>query len=239
MGVWEMRGEPRHFVHSKVWCWVALDRALKIARADGLTDAPLTRWRSERDAIKADVIAHGWNESLGAFTQSYGSNSLDASNLLFAQVGFVAPHDPRFVSTVRAIDEQLRRGSFVDRYRVEEGDDGVAGGEGTFTICSLWLVLALTQIGALEAAERLFDEVVSCANDLGLLSEELTPDGEQLGNFPQGFTHIGIIASAFALEQARRRTSTGPDASFRGGEGRSARASLRPARPRPTPRPAC
>jgi GH15 family glucan-1,4-alpha-glucosidase len=204
-GVWEVRGGPRHFVHSKVWCWVALDRALKIARADRLTDAPLEHWRSERDAIKADVLANGWDERLGAFTQSYGSHSLDASNLLLAQVGFLAPHDPRFVSTVRAVGTHLRRGSFVDRYRVEETNDGLTGGEGTFTICTLWLVLALTQIGAVDEAQELFEEVLACANDLGLLSEELSPDGEQLGNFPQGFTHIGVIACAFALEKARRR----------------------------------
>jgi GH15 family glucan-1,4-alpha-glucosidase len=208
MGVWEVRGGPRHFVHSKVWCWVALDRALRLARIDGLTDAPLQHWRSERDAIKADVLAHGWDERLGAFTQSYGSGSLDASNLLLAQVGFLAPHDRRFVSTVRAVATHLRRGSFVDRYRVAETDDGLAGGEGTFTICTLWLVLALTQIGALDEAEELFAQVLACANDVGLLSEELSPDGEQLGNFPQGFTHIGIVACAFALEKARRRRAS-------------------------------
>jgi GH15 family glucan-1,4-alpha-glucosidase len=206
MGIWEVRGEPRHFVHSKVWCWVALDRALKLARKDGLTDAPLHRWRRERDAIKADVMANGWDEELGAFTQSYGSKSHDASNLLLAQVGFIAPRDPRFVSTVRAIQTDLSRGSFVDRYRVQQTDDGLAGGEGTFTICTLWLVLALTQIGAVAEAERLFEQVLACANDLGLLSEELSPEGDQLGNFPQGFTHIAIIACAFALEKARERT---------------------------------
>ena len=207
-GIWEVRGEPRHFVHSKVWCWVALDRALKIARKDGLTDAPLGRWRHEREAIKADVLAHGWDERLGAFTQSYGSGSLDASNLLLAQVGFVAPHDPRFVSTVRAVQKHLRRGAFVDRYRAGLTDDGIAGGEGTFTICTLWLVLALTQIGAVDEAEELFEVVLGSANDLGLLSEELSPEGEQLGNFPQAFTHIGIIACAFALEKAHRRRSS-------------------------------
>jgi GH15 family glucan-1,4-alpha-glucosidase len=210
MGIWEVRGEPRHFVHSKVWCWVALDRALKIARKDRLADAPLGRWRRERDAIRADVLANGWDEEFGAFTQSYGSRSLDASNLLLAQVGFVAPRDPRFVKTVRAIQRELRRGSFVDRYRVRETDDGLAGGEGTFTICTLWLVLALTQIGALDEAEQLFAEVLRCANDVGLLSEELSPTGEQLGNFPQGFTHIAIIACAFALQKERARALPEP-----------------------------
>jgi GH15 family glucan-1,4-alpha-glucosidase len=205
MGIWEVRGEPRHFVHSKVWCWVALDRALKIARKDGLTDAPLAEWRRERDEIRADVLAHGWDEELQAFTQSYGSASFDASNLLLAQVGFIHARDPRFVSTVRGIQRDLRRGSFVDRYRVTQTDDGLAGGEGTFTICTLWLVLALTQIGAIGEAEELFEKVLACANDLGLFAEELSPEGEQLGNFPQGFTHIAIIACAFALERAQSR----------------------------------
>jgi GH15 family glucan-1,4-alpha-glucosidase len=228
-----------------VWCWVALDRALKIARLDGLTDAPLERWRRERDAIKADVLEHGWDERVGAFTQSYGSGSLDASNLLFAQVGFIGSRDPRFVCTVRAINKGLRRGSFVDRYRIDQAEDGLAGGEGTFTICTLWLVLALTQIGAVDEAEQLFAQVLACANDLGLLSEELSPEGEQLGNFPQAFTHIGVIACAFALEKARRRVprsrgdEPGHDAACltEGGE-RSARESARRVRRRPTPHPA-
>jgi GH15 family glucan-1,4-alpha-glucosidase len=202
-GIWEVRGEPRHFVHSKIWCWVALNRALRIARRDGLTDAPLARWRRERDAIRTDVFENGWDDELGAFTQSYGSRSLDAANLLLAQVGFIDRRDPRFVSTVRVIQRELARGPFVDRYRVDETDDGLVGGEGTFTICTLWLVLALTQIGAAEEAERLFARVLACANDVGLLAEQLSPEGEQLGNFPQGFSHIGVIACAFALDTAR------------------------------------
>jgi GH15 family glucan-1,4-alpha-glucosidase len=203
-GIWEVRGEPRHFVHSKVSCWVALDRALKLARQDGLIDSPLGLWRRERDAIRADVLEHGWDGELGAFTQSYGSRSLDAANLLLAQVGFIAATDPRFVSTVRAIQRDLCRGGFVDRYRADETDDGLSGSEGTFTICTLWLAIALAQIGASDEAEALFARVLACANDLDLLSEQLSPDGEQLGNFPQGFTHIGIIACAFALDALRK-----------------------------------
>ena len=202
-GIWEVRGEPQHFVFSKVWCWVALDRALKLARLDDRDDAPVVHWRRERAAVRADVLERGWDARLGAITQSYGSGSLDAANLLLAQVGFVAADDPRFVGTVRAIQRGLRRGSFVDRYRVDETDDGFEDGEGTFTMCTLWLVLALTQIGAVDEAERLFEEVLACANDLGLLSEQLSPAGEQLGNFPQAFSHTAVIACAFALEQAR------------------------------------
>jgi GH15 family glucan-1,4-alpha-glucosidase len=200
-GIWEIRGEPQHFVYSKVMCWVALDRAVRLARKDGFADAPLEEWLKDRDEIRADVLAKGWDEELGAFTQHYGSKNLDASNLLMAQVGFLKPTDPRFIATVRATQRELTRNGFVDRYRPEETDDGLASGEGTFAICSLWLVLALCQIGASQEAQELFARVLACSNDLGLLSEEISPDGEQLGNFPQGFTHIAIIACAFALER--------------------------------------
>jgi GH15 family glucan-1,4-alpha-glucosidase len=198
-GIWEVRGGAQHFVYSKVMCWVALDRALRLARADRRRDAPLALWRATREAIKADVLAYGYDEQLGAFTQSYGSGTLDAATLLLAQVGFITPQDPRFVSTVRAIQRDLTRNGLVDRYRTDTTDDGLDTGEGTFTICTLWLSLALWQIGAHEEARARFEHTLGHANDLGLLSEELTPDGEQLGNFPQAFTHIAIIACAFAL----------------------------------------
>jgi GH15 family glucan-1,4-alpha-glucosidase len=201
-GIWEVRGDARHFVYSKVMCWVALDRALRLARKDGYTDAPLERWRAERDAIKADVLAHGYDEQLGAFTQSYGSGTLDAANLLLAQVGFVSRRDRRFVSTVRAVQRDLTRNGLVDRYRGEATDDGCDQGEGTFTICTFWLCLALQQIGAREDARVLFEQTIAHANDLGLLSEELSPEGEQLGNFPQAFTHIALIVCAFALSDS-------------------------------------
>ncbi|HEX4680253.1 MAG TPA: glycoside hydrolase family 15 protein [Gaiellaceae bacterium] len=200
-GIWEVRGASRHFVYSKVMCWVALDRALRLARKDGYTDAPLERWRAERDAIKADVLEHGYDEQLGAFTQSYGSGTLDAANLLLAQVGFVSRRDRRFVSTVRATQRDLARNGLVDRYR-DATDDGCEHGEGTFTICTFWLCLALQQIGAREEALALFEQTLAHANDLGLLSEELSPDGEQLGNFPQAFTHIALIVCAFALSDS-------------------------------------
>jgi GH15 family glucan-1,4-alpha-glucosidase len=183
-------------------CWVALDRALRLARKDGYTDAPLERWRAERDAIKADVLAHGYDEQLGAFTQAYGSGTLDAANLLLAQVGFVSRRDRRFVSTVRAVQRDLTRNGLVDRYRGGATDDGCDHGEGTFTICTFWLCLALQQIGARADGLALFEQTLAHANDLGLLSEELSPDGEQLGNFPQAFTHIALIVCAFALSDS-------------------------------------
>jgi GH15 family glucan-1,4-alpha-glucosidase len=169
---------------------------------DRHTDAPLGLWRATRDAIKADVLARGYDEQLGAFTQAYDSGTLDAANLLLAQVGFIRPHDRRFVSTVRAIQRDLTRNGLVDRYRPDTTHDGFATGEGTFTICTFWLCLALCQIGAREEALELFEQTLGRANDLGLLSEELSPDGEQLGNFPQAFTHIAIIACAFAFSRS-------------------------------------
>jgi GH15 family glucan-1,4-alpha-glucosidase len=183
-------------------CWVALDRALRLARKDGYTDAPLERWRAERDAIKADVLAHGYDAQLGAFTQSYGSGTLDAANLLLAQVGFVSRRDRRFVSTVRAVQRDLTRNGLVDRYRRDATSDGCSTGEGTFTICTFWLCLALQQIGAREEGRVLFEQTIAHANDLGLLAEELSPEGEQLGNFPQAFTHIALIVCAFALSDS-------------------------------------
>jgi GH15 family glucan-1,4-alpha-glucosidase len=203
-GIWEVRGAPQHFVYSKVMCWVALDRAIAVAELDGKDEPCLEGWREERDEIRTEVLTRGFDDELGAFTQAYGSRSLDASNLTLASVGFLEPDDPRFVGTVRATQRHLTRGGLVDRYRTEATDDGFAGEEeGTFTICTLWLCQALIAIGDVQAAQELFDQVCACANDLGLLAEELTPDGEQLGNYPQAFTHIALILCAFALEEAR------------------------------------
>jgi alpha,alpha-trehalase len=201
-GIWEVRGEPRHFVYSKVMCWVALDRAITLAELDGFADPALETWRGEREEIRRQVLEHGYDRELGAFTQSYGSGTLDASNLMLATVGFIEPTDERFVNTVRATQRHLMRGGLVDRYRVGDTDDGFDDEEGTFTICTLWLCSALLQIGDVPAARDIFERVCACANDLGLLAEELTPDGEQLGNYPQAFTHIALILCAFALEEA-------------------------------------
>jgi GH15 family glucan-1,4-alpha-glucosidase len=202
-GIWEIRGEPRHFTYSKVMCWVALDRAIRAARMDKLAGLPVARWKAERAAIRAEVEQRGWRPERGAFVQQYGGDALDASALLLAQVGFLRADDPRFVRTVRAVQAELTRNGLVDRYRIgEAADDGLDGDEGTFSICSLWMVLALASIGAREEAREQFDRVWCCANDLGLMSEELTPEGVQLGNFPQAFTHIALIAAALALHRA-------------------------------------
>jgi GH15 family glucan-1,4-alpha-glucosidase len=201
-GIWEVRGGRRDFVYSKVMCWVALDRAIRLAELDGIDEPSVPRWRRGRDEIRREVLARGFDEELGSFTQSYGSRSLDAANLTLAGVGFLDPHDRRFVGTVRAIERGLMRGGFVDRYRADTTDDGLDDGEGTFTMCTLWLCLALLQIGDVCAAREVFDRVCARANDLGLLSEQLTPDGEQLGNYPQAFTHVAVIHCAAALAGA-------------------------------------
>jgi GH15 family glucan-1,4-alpha-glucosidase len=209
-GIWEVRGAPAHFVLSKVMCWVALDRAIALAELDGYDDENLPRWRRERDELRQQILERGYDADLGSFTQAYGSGTLDASNLMLATVGFISPDDARFVGTVRATQEHLMRGGLVDRYDVGDTDDGFGGeGEGTFAICTLWLCTALLQIGDVAAARVLFDRVAGCANGLGLLAEELTPEGEQLGNYPQAYTHIALILCAFALQDAEAPVRAG------------------------------
>ncbi len=201
-GIWEIRGEPRHFVYSKLMCWVAVDRAITLADALGAQDR-VADWSRARDEIRTAIETEGWNEAVGAFTQSFGSTALDASNLMLGVTGFLAADDPRLRSTVEAIARDLTdEHGFVYRYL---GDDGLAGEEGTFTICSFWLVRALAQLGEIERAEALFQRIIGFANDLGLLAEEIDAGtGEQLGNFPQAFTHIGLVNAAWAIHQAEQ-----------------------------------
>ena len=202
-GIWEVRGGLRHFVYSKVMCWVALDRAIRAAEQLNL-EADLPRWRLVRDQIRADILIHGYNTRIGAFTQSYDSEALDASNLLLPLVGFIAPDDPRMRSTVDRIMEKLtdERG-FVYRYHAE---DGLPGGEGTFTICTFWLVDNLSMQGRIDEARSLFERLLSNASHLGLFSEEIDSTRNiALGNFPQAFTHIALINSAYNLRKAEIR----------------------------------
>jgi alpha,alpha-trehalase len=203
-GMWEMRGEPRHHLSSKVMCWTALDRAIKLAPKLG-THAHVEAWAEERDRIREAVLQRGWSEKRGAFAQSFDSDELDAAQLLMPLVGFLPATDPRMKSTIDAIADELTEDGLVLRYRNEEGlnADGLSGEEGTFVICSFWLVSCLAQAGELERAEKLFDDLVGYANDLGLLAEEIdTKNGELLGNFPQAFSHIGLITAAWELDQA-------------------------------------
>jgi GH15 family glucan-1,4-alpha-glucosidase len=200
-----MRGEPRHHLSSKVLCWVALDRAVKLAPALG-EFAKTAEWERERDAIRETILERGWSEAKQAFAQSFDTDELDAAQLLMPIYGFLPATDDRMRSTIEAIADELTEDGLVLRYRNDEGlnADGLVGEEGTFVICSFWLVSALAMAGELERAEELFDQLAGYANDLGLLAEEIdTANDEQLGNFPQAFSHIGLITAAYAIDQAR------------------------------------
>jgi GH15 family glucan-1,4-alpha-glucosidase len=208
-GMWEMRGEPRHHVSSKVLCWVALDRAIALAPQLGM-HADVERWTAERDEIRGAVLTRGWSEERQAYAQSFESDELDAAQLLMPILGFLPATDERMRSTIDAIADGLTENGLVLRYRNEEGlnADGLTGEEGTFVICSFWLVSALAKAGEVDRAEVLFDRLVSYANDLGLLAEEIdTASGELLGNFPQAFSHIGLITAAWEIDKARGRVS--------------------------------
>jgi len=199
-GIWEIRGEPLHFVYSKLMCWVALDRAIRLAGMLGAEDR-VDFWMSTRDRIRLAIETDGWSEQAGAFGQSFGSDDLDASNLMLLLTGFLPPSDARIRSTVEAIATRLTdEQGFVYRYR---SADGLAGEEGTFAVCTFWLVQCLAELGECDRARRLFERLTGFANDVGLLSEELDPTtGELLGNFPQAFTHIGLINAAWAIARA-------------------------------------
>ena len=204
-GMWEMRGEPRHHLSSKMLCWVALDRAVKLAPKLG-EYAKAEEWAEERDRIRAAVLERGWSEKQQAYAQSFDSDELDAAQLLMPLVDFLPATDERMRSTIEAIARELTEDGLVLRYRNDEGlnADGLTGEEGTFVICSFWLVACLAQAGEVERAEALFDQLVGSANDLGLLAEEIdTANDELLGNVPQAFSHIGLIKAAWEIDQAR------------------------------------
>lgn len=198
-GIWEVRGEPRHFVYSKVMCWVALDRAVRLAPLLKVTDPG--RWEAERDKIHATVLREGFDAAAGVFTQSFGSAELDASLLMLPIVGFLPGDDPRMLATIEAIAERLtdERG-LVYRYRA---DDGLAGDEGTFLLCTFWLAQALALAGRTGRARDVFELAAGFVNDVGLLAEEIDPGtGEMLGNFPQAFSHIGLVNAAWAISNS-------------------------------------
>ncbi|HEY0539794.1 MAG TPA: glycoside hydrolase family 15 protein [Actinoallomurus sp.] len=204
-GIWEVRGEPRHFLYSKVMCWVALDRAIGLA---GLlaADDRVASWRSTREEIRKTILREGWNDRVGAFTQYFGSDALDAAALMMPIVGFLPAGDPRVLATVDAIAEHLTdETGLVFRYRTAGGVDGLAGDEGTFLLCTFWLAQALAMSGQVARARTIFERAVAYANDVGLLAEEVDPaSGELLGNFPQAFSHIGLINAAWAIDRAER-----------------------------------
>jgi GH15 family glucan-1,4-alpha-glucosidase len=207
-GIWEVRGEPRHFLYSKVMCWVALDRAIALADRLHATHR-VEEWTTARDEIRQFVLDAGWSEAVGAFTQYVGSDALDASNLMMAIVGFLPVDDPRMLATIDAIESRLtdERG-LVYRYDTTHGVDGLAGDEGTFLLCTFWLAQALAMTGRTERARAVFERAASHANDVGLLAEEVDPaTGELLGNFPQAFSHIGLVNAAWAIASAEERAA--------------------------------
>jgi GH15 family glucan-1,4-alpha-glucosidase len=224
-GIWEVRGARRHFTYSKVMAWVAFDRAIRSAEQFRL-DGPLDRWREICKAIRADVCRRGFDRELGSFVQSYGSKQLDASLLLLPLVGFLPPDDPRVRGTVRAIEQRLLVDGFVLRYDSADTDDGLPPGEGVFLACSFWLVDTYIQQQRWQDARRLFDRLLELRNDVGLLSEEYDPrTGRLVGNFPQAFTHVALVNSAFNLtryekpaEQRARPTTEDAESAVAAGE---------------------
>jgi GH15 family glucan-1,4-alpha-glucosidase len=210
-GIWEVRGEPQHFVYSKLMSWVALDRGLRLAEKRSLP-AEHDRWRKNRDAIHEEILSRGWSQNRRSFVQYYGSESLDAANLLLPLVFFVSPTDPYMLKTLDAIKSShsqngLMSDSLVYRYNAKSGVDGLEGDEGTFNMCTFWLVEAMTRAGRidrrrLEEARLIFEKMLGYANHLGLYAEETGPCGEALGNFPQALTHLALISAAFNLDRA-------------------------------------
>jgi len=199
-GIWEVRGEPRDFLYSKLMCWTALDRAIALA---GQLDAEarVGSWTATRDEIRTAIVDRGWSDTAGAFTQAFGSDDLDASNLMMAIVGFLPGDDPRMKATIDATADRLtdERG-LVYRYRAE---DGLEGEEGTFLLCTFWLAQAQALAGEVDRATATFERAVGYVNDVGLLAEEVDVGGlEMIGNFPQAFSHIGLVNAAWAITQA-------------------------------------
>ncbi|MGQ9836687.1 MAG: glycoside hydrolase family 15 protein [Cyanobacteriota bacterium] len=210
-GVWEVRSGPQHFVYSRLMCWVALDRALRLANKRSFP-ADRLRWEQIRNQIYEEIMDKGWNEHLQTFVQAYSSEALDASTLIMPLVLFLAPTDPRMIKTLEAIGRPLRQGGLtmgglVYRYDVHKTQDGLKGEEGTFNICPFWMVEAMTRAGAadpiwLERARLMFEEMLGYSNHLGLYAEQIGPSGEALGNFPQAFAHLSLISAAFNLDRA-------------------------------------
>jgi GH15 family glucan-1,4-alpha-glucosidase len=202
-GVWEVRGEARHFTSSKVMCWVACDRGARLARLRQ-DDENAERWQAAADEIHADILEHGLDRR-GVFTQHYETDALDASLLLLPLVRFLPPDDERIRNTVLAIADELTEDGLVLRYRTEETDDGLSGKEGSFTICSFWLVSALVEIGELDRARRLCERLLSFASPLELFGEEIDPQtGRHMGNFPQAFTHLALINAVMHIIHAEQ-----------------------------------
>jgi GH15 family glucan-1,4-alpha-glucosidase len=207
-GIWEVRGPRRLFTHSKVMAWVAFDRAVRSIEVHGL-EGPADQWRSVRDTIHAEVLEKGWNANVGAFTQFYGAAELDASLLMMPLVGFLPVDDERVVQTVDTIQQHLMEDGFVLRYQNASGVDGLPGREGMFLPCTLWLIGCLRRMGRVDEATAIFRRVAALANDVGLISEEYDPRNHRLlGNFPQAFTHVGIVNAARGLTASQAESQS-------------------------------
>jgi GH15 family glucan-1,4-alpha-glucosidase len=204
-GIWEIRGEPQDFLYSKLMCWVAVDCAITLASRLGAEDR-VADWEATRDEIRAAILTHGWDDRAGAFTQAFGSQDLDASSLMLAITGFLPADDPRMKATIDAIAQRLtdERG-LVYRYLSR---DGLTGQEGTFLLCTFWLAQAQALAGDVKAATQTFERAVAAISDIGLLAEEVDPrDGEMIGNFPQAFSHVGLVNAAWAINEAQQRSA--------------------------------
>jgi GH15 family glucan-1,4-alpha-glucosidase len=198
-GIWEVRGGRQHFTYSRLMSWVALERAIRMATTRGLP-ANLANWHAARDKIYHEIIAKGWHESRQAFVQHYDTDVLDASVLMMPLMQFISPTDPRWLSTLDAMGEELVSDSLVYRYNIEASPDGLEGEEGTFSICTFWYVEALARAGRLDEAQLAFEKMLTYANHLGLYAEQIGRTGEALGNFPQAFTHLALISAGFYLD---------------------------------------
>jgi GH15 family glucan-1,4-alpha-glucosidase len=206
-GIWEVRSGRQEFLYSRVMCWVAIDRAIRLATKRSFP-APLALWHETRDTIYRDIFTRFWDPARSAFIQHVGATTLDAASLLMPLVRFVSPTDPRWISTLRAIERELVSDSLVYRYRLAAGaSDGLTGDEGTFSMCSFWYVECLSRMGDLPKARFFFEKMLGYANHLGLYGEELGPEAQHLGNFPQAFTHLALISAAFDLD--RRLSAAG------------------------------
>jgi pentatricopeptide repeat protein len=200
-GIWEVRGGLQPFVHSKMQCWVALDRGLRIATKRGLP-ANYDKLRAVASEIYETTVEKGWSEERQSFVQYFGSDAMDATNLLLCLMMFLSPTDPRMLSTLDATMKELVSDSLVYRYEIgKAAGDGLEGREGTFSVCTFWLVEVLARAGRLDEARLIFEKMLTYANHVGLYAEQIGPSGEALGNFPQAFTHLGLISAAFDLDR--------------------------------------
>jgi GH15 family glucan-1,4-alpha-glucosidase len=199
-GIWEVRGGRQEFLYSRLMCWVAVDRGIRLADRRSLP-YPFESWRSTRDAIYHDIMNNFWEPNRQTFVQHKGTTSVDASNLLMPMVRFISPTDPRWMSTLRAMKEDLVEDSLVYRYRQQDGaSDGLMGDEGTFAMCSFWYAEVVARAGDVQKGRFLFEKMLGYANHVGLYAEEIGPHGEHLGNFPQAFTHLGLISAAHRID---------------------------------------